>query len=107
MSSRTGTFCASWNESVALSFTPSPFGEIADGVAARFVSDRTGAGTGRPMPIVPVAGRAPGAAIVHVKRPLPATSELQVQSTAVPLPEPLATGCPNWSTTETVHGSDE
>jgi hypothetical protein len=82
------------------------------GVDARFVTDRLGAGgagtgTGLPTPSVPVAGRAPGELIVHVKRPFPATSELHVQSTAVPLPDPLATGLPNWSTTVTVQGNEE
>ena len=64
-----------------------------------------GGGTGRLMPIVPVAASAPGELIVQVKRPLPATSELQVQSTIEPVPAPDATTWPSWSATVTVHGS--
>lgn len=92
---------------VIVSALPSGFGVTTLGVVARFVNDKFGTGTGRPIPIVPLAALAPGEAIVQVKTPLPATRELHVQSTAVPVPLPLATVRPSWSTTVTVHGSDE
>gem|GEM_PF-6780968 len=90
---------------VAESSLPSALGVITLGVAARFVSENFGCGTGRLTPIVPVASRAPGELIVHLKSPLPATSEPHVQSTAGPVPVPDATTRPSWSTTVTVHGS--
>ena len=42
-----------------------------------------------------------------MKTPLPATSELHVQSIVVPFPLPFATVRPSWSTTVTLHGSED
>src|SRR6476659_4528874 len=93
---------------------PSGAGVATAGSAARFVSEIDGVGvgvgvggSGLPVPSVPVAGRAPSDAIVQVKRPEPAAGERHVQSIAVPTPAPLAAVRPSWSTTVTVHGSDE
>ena len=86
---------------------PSAAGATTTGSAARFVSESAGTGAGRPVPIVPVADRAPGAAIVQVKRPAPAAGELHVQSTSGPRPVPEATILPSASAIVTVQGSAE
>src|SRR5262249_21750542 len=102
-----------------VSLVPSGLGVTTVGDAASFVSERAGrgggAGTGggwgcgggggsaAAIPSDPVAGRIPGALIVHAYRPLRAAAELHVQSTFDPLPLPLATVTPRWSTTLTVH----
>ncbi len=55
---------------------------------------------------MPVAGRAAPAAIVHRYEPAGTPAESQVQSTAVPVPEPRATSAPAPVVTTTVQGWD-
>ena len=90
------------NVTVEPSPVPSAAGATTTGSVARFVSESAGGGTGRPTPIVPVAGRVPVAAIVHVKRPEPAAGAFHVQSTSGPRPGPDATVRPSSSVIVTV-----
>src|SRR5436190_1824031 len=86
---------------VARSSTPSPFGEIVPGFALEPLS----ASAAGAAPRKPVAGRTSSpAAIVHAYRPGAEEVASQVQSTAVPLPDPVATVIPSESVTETVQG---
>ena len=89
---------------VTVEVAPVPSAAGATGSAVRFGNDSAGGGVGRPVPIVPVAGRAPGAAIVQVNSPLPAASALHVQSTIGPRPAPEATILPSESAIVTVQG---
>src|SRR5258708_5374506 len=85
-----------------MSSVGSPPGASSAGAATAAVS----ASATAPEPIVPVAGRAPGAAIVHVYLWDDARVASHVQSTSVPAPEPCAAVTPLASVTVTVHASD-
>src|SRR5262249_47422076 len=102
-----------------VSFVPSGLGVTTAGDAATFVNERAGrgggggdtgggggtggGGTAVAIPSDPLAGRIPGALILHTYRPLAAWAELHVPSRVGPWPLPRATGAPCWSTTVTLH----
>src|SRR5438309_702103 len=80
---------------MTLSLRPSPFGDTKPG---RTVTLATASGA----PTVPVADRAPGVSIAYEYDPGSAALASQVQSTALPLPEPASTTSPRESVTVTV-----
>ena len=90
-------------EIVVVSSEGSPPGESSAGAAAALATKSAAA---EPEPIVPVAGRAPGAAIVHVYLCIGTRVVSQVQSTIDPVPAPWAAVTPFASVRVTVHGNE-